>query len=191
MDVRVLRRGNNVSNLDAQLTQNGEVLARASSVLSTARKVEAAPRSPDAPAQPEWSGVEVVPLASPIAPVFTQHYEYRSTGLWPFYGANVATAAGFVREKITPSRLDAPAVIGLLDAWWPAYFAVESQPRAVATLSFAAQVLADVTTLDPQVPLFHRAEVSALREGFFVEMRELWSGKTLVAMNQQTFAILK
>jgi hypothetical protein len=130
-------------------------------------------------------------LAHPIAPVFTQHFEYRSTGLLPFWGASEATAAGFVREKITPTRIDAPAVIGLLDAFWPAIFAVESQPRAVATLSFAAQVLTDLTTLDPALPLFHRAEVVALREGFFVEMRELWSNTTLVAMNQQTFAILK
>ena len=74
---------------------------------------------------------------------------------------------------------------------WPSQFAVEKLPRPVATVSFAAQLLADVTALDPRLPLRHRAEVTALQDGFFVEMRQLWSGATLVALNQQTLALLK
>jgi hypothetical protein len=189
--VQVLRRGNNVSNLDAQLVQEGEVLARASAVLSTPRKVDAAPRRPTPPLSPDWQGVGVAPLTPPAAPVFTQHFEFRPTGQWPFSGASEATAAGYVRTAIPPARVDAPYVIALLDAWWPAQFAVEKLPRPVATVSFAAQLLADVSALDPRLPLFHRAEVSALQDGFFVEMRQLWSGATLVAMNQQTLALLK
>jgi len=30
-----------------------------------------------------------------------------------------------------------------------------------------------------------------LREGFFLEARELWHGEQLVAMNQQTFVVIK
>ena len=58
-------------------------------------------------------------------------------------------------------------------------------------VSFAAQILTDVSALDPREPLFHRGEVTALQDGFFVEMRQLWSGATLVALNQQTIALLK
>lgn len=189
--VQVLRRGNNLSNLDAQLVQNGEVQARASGVFSTARKVDAEPRSPQFPEQPDWQGVSVAPLVPPMAPVFTQHFEFRSTGLWPFACTGKATASGYIREKIAPTRIDAAHVIALLDAWWPAQFSVERVPRAVATVSFGAQLLTDVTALDPARPLFHRAEVVALQDGFFVEMRQLWSGPTLVALNQQTIALLK
>jgi hypothetical protein len=189
--VQRLRTGNNVSNLDAQLLQGDEVLARASAVLSTPRKVAAAPRQPAPPEPHDWQALGVAPLTPPVAPVFTQHFEFRPTEHWPFSGATEAKAAGYVRAKETPARVDAPYLIALLDAWWPAQFAVEKLPRPVATVSFAAQLLADVSTLDPSVPLFHRAEVTALADGFLVEMRQLWSGDVLVGLNQQTIALLK
>jgi hypothetical protein len=31
----------------------------------------------------------------------------------------------------------------------------------------------------------------SLRDGFFIEARELWRGEELVALNQQTFVIIK
>ncbi|HEX6242130.1 MAG TPA: thioesterase family protein [Polyangiales bacterium] len=191
VQVRLLRTGNNVSNYDAQLVQQGEVVARASAVLSTARKVDAAPRGPTPPEPLDWQGVGVAPLTPPVAPVFTQHFEFRPTGHWPFAGSSEAKASGYVRAKETPSQVDAAYIIALLDAWWPAQFAVEKLPRPVATVSFAAQLLTDVSALDPRLPLYHRAEVTALQDGFFVEMRQLWSGATLVALNQQTLALLK
>jgi hypothetical protein len=33
--------------------------------------------------------------------------------------------------------------------------------------------------------------MAALHDGFFVELRELWQGERVVALNQQTFAILR
>ena len=33
--------------------------------------------------------------------------------------------------------------------------------------------------------------MEALHDGFFVELRELWHGDHVVALNQQTFAILR
>ena len=80
--------------------------------------------------------------------------------------------------------------MGLLDAWWPAVFASATEPRAAATTSFTAEFLVDPATLAPAEPLRHRARAVAARDGFSVEFRELWSGDTLVALNQQTFALL-
>ncbi|HEX2677337.1 MAG TPA: thioesterase family protein [Polyangiales bacterium] len=189
--VRTLRRGANLTNLDADLVQNGEVNARASGVLSLARKAQVARRQPPVPERPAWDSVAVLPIGPPHGPTFTQHYEYRATGILPFSGAEQATASGFVREKVAPAQLDAPGVIGLLDAWWPTVFAVERAPRPVATVSFGAQVLCDPAALDPNARLFYNAEMTALHEGFFLEQRQLWSGDVLVGLNQQTFALLK
>ena len=97
---------------------------------------------------------------------------------------------GYVREAVTPTRVDGPMMIALLDAYWPALFSVETKARAAVTVGFTAQILVDPRTLDPETPLFHRARMVAMRDGFFVEMRELWLGETLVGMNQQTFALL-
>lgn len=189
-----LRRGNNLTNLDAHLIQNGEVLARASAVLSTPRSVTTAVYADPVPAcvaaAPDWRGLPALPDL-PGGPVFTRHLEYRPTGPLPFTGGEVPEVHGYVRMRSTPTRLDGPALIGLLDAWWPALFSIESTPRMMATVCFTAQLLAPPGALDPEAPLFHTARIAGLRDGFFVELRELWSGDKLVAMNQQTFAVLK
>ena len=52
------------------------------------------------------------------------------------------------------------------------------------------QLLVDPRTLDPAEPLYYRARGVAAADNFFIEMRELWSGDAVVAMNQQTFALL-
>ena len=46
-------------------------------------------------------------------------------------------------------------------------------------------------TLDPAMPLYYRGRAVAEFGGYFVEMRELWNGDTVVALNQQTFALLE
>ena len=186
--VETLRRGNNLSNLDARLIQNGEVQARASAVLSVPRASVAAPaRTP--PAAPGWDALVDLGMGPPHAPVFTSHIEYRSATAAPFAGSD--GTLGWLRPRAPLARLDAPALIAMLDAWWPAIFAIEGRPRPVATVSFTAELLRPLASLQADLPLLHVGRVAAISEGFFVEFRELWQGDHLVAMNQQTFAILK
>ena len=47
-----------------------------------------------------------MPLVAPLAPVFSQHFEYRNTGPAPFSGHAEATAAGWIRAKTAPPRMD-------------------------------------------------------------------------------------
>jgi hypothetical protein len=189
--VEALRRGAAVGYYDARLVQGGEVQARASVVLGAARALAAAVPEPVPPALPAWESLPVIAIGPPIGPRFAAHFEYRPTGLLPFSGGREATASGFLRERSPRARFDAPAVLAYLDAWWPALFAVEPAPRPCATVSFIAQLLVDPAAIPTDAPLFHRARVEALRDGYFVEVRELWSGSTLVALNQQTFAVLR
>lgn len=189
--VELLRRGAAVSYFDARLLQGGEVQARASVVLGAPRPIESPVPPRSAPPQPPWSGLPILSIGPPTAPVFTQHFEYRPTGVMPFAGGREATAAGWLREKSARERFDAPAVIGYLDAWWPALYGVETAPRPCATVSFTAELLADPASLPAGEPLFHTARVEALHEGYCVEVRELWFGQTLVALNQQTMAVLR
>ena len=195
--VRTLRRGNNQSNLFAELTQEGAVLATATAVLSTARLSTARPIAAFTPTPPPlvapWSDQPPSPISAPVGPVFTQHYEYRpiTGGPTGFGATGEAFVEGWIRERIVLATLDAPALIGRLDAWWPALFALDGAPRPVATISFTAQILVDPASLPPEEPLRHRARLVALHDGFFVELRELWRGDRVVALNQQTFAILR
>jgi len=191
IQVELLRRGAAVSYFDARLLQDGQVQAHASVVLGAARPVQSGVPARIAPATLPWQQAPVIAVGPPMGPVFAQHFEYRPTGALPFVGGSEATAAGWVREKSARERFDACAVIGHLDAWWPAIYGVETMPRPCATVAFTAELLTDPATLPIDRPLFHSARVEALSEGYFVELRELWSGSTLVALNQQTFAILR
>lgn len=193
VDVRieVLRRGNNLTSIDARLVQGGAVLARASIALGTPRKTSLArARAPQAPPTVDWSSLPALPIGAPIGPVFAQHYEYRSFGPMPMAGGEQAETAGFVREKARTGPLDAPAVIALLDVFWPAIYSVETQFHGVATVSFSAELLLDPRELSGTEPLQHVARLAACDAGFMTEFRELWCGQRLVAMNQQVMALL-
>jgi hypothetical protein len=190
IEVTVLRRGKNLTSLDARLFQDGEVIARASAGLSAARSTAGDVRAPQPPTPPPLETAEVSSVPRSMAPPFSFHYQFQPTGPRPFSGSKDPVVEGYVREAIPSSRGDAPLVISLLDAYWPALFSTETKPRAAATVGFTAQLLVDPVTIDPARPLFYRARMEAMRDGFMVEVRELWHGETLVAMNQQTFALL-
>lgn len=188
--VTSMRRGGSMSFVEARLTQGDALVAHASASLAAPRAIAPAAIRPVPPRRPPWRDVATIPVEAPLGPVFAKKYEYRSTGPLPFASGPEPAAEGWIREKETPTVLDEAAIAGLLDAWWPAILAIESAPRAVATVGYTMQLLVDPRSLDPAEPLFHRARAVAGSDNFFVEMRELWSGDTVVAMNQQTFALL-
>ena len=187
-----LRRGHNLSNWQATLQQNGELLATATATLSTARKVTgpAIAVAPPTPHVVPISEALLIPPNHPVAPPFVQHYSHRNTGPLPMSGHAEARTAGWLRQK-HPTPLDAPAMIGLLDAWWPAMLSCATTPHAMSTVSFAAQIQHPLHTLPPESPLYYTANAVAAHEGFVLELRTLWSGNTPVASNQQTFVVLK
>jgi hypothetical protein len=188
---RILRRGNNQTNVAATLEQDGSVVAHATCVLAAPRKVRPPPAFVlEPPARVPYASVEPLVLPPSESPVFTQHYEYRVITGQPFRAAADAVVTGWLKERVPLSRVTASSLLGRLDAFWPAIFAVESAPRPIATVSFLAEILCDPSTLDPAAPLFYRARVVAQSAGYFVEMRELWSGDVPVALNQQSLAML-
>ncbi len=185
---RVLRRGAHQSNIRAELLIAGDVVAESSVVLSHTR-----PTVPVALARIEMPRVDdlrIVPITAP-GPVFAQWYEYRPAFGVPFAGAREPATGGYIREREAPSVVDAPALIALLDTWYPAVFPMLSEPRAMATVSFAAEILCDPSTVDPRAPLFVTCRAIAAHEGFVVELRELRDGDRVLAMNQQTFVVLR
>jgi acyl-CoA thioesterase len=190
--VTVLRRGANQSNVRADLRQNGEILAFASAVLSTPRKVGIPGFRPriEPPPAPE-TGL-ALPAGAPGTPVFLRHFEQRVTGPLPWSGAKSPEAAGWIRTREPVSVVDAPLLIAYLDSYWPAFFAVADGPRPMATISFTAEILCAPSELDPDRPLFYRARTIADHEGFQLEERNHFDAEgNLVAANQQTFCVIK
>ena len=184
----IVRRGSNQSNARAELRQGSEVLAYATAVFSAPRPQGLALR-PRIAVLPAFTG-DPLPMAG--AAIFTRHYEYRATGSAPFSGAAEPVVEGWVRLRDAPSAIDAALLLAFLDAFWPACFSTTTRPRPMATISFTAEILADPRALDPASPFFYKARTICDHDGFQLEMRELYDARgDVVAMNQQTFAVLK
>lgn len=193
IEVAVMRRGANQSNIRAELRQNGEVLAHAAAVLSTARAPGlTSPPRPRAESLPPLERTIEMPPGAPGAPVFTKHFQYKIASGLPFSGGAAPETSGYIRERESPAAIDAPMMMALLDAYWPAFFAAASAPRPIATVSFTAEIVTDLTKLDPRAPLFYRARTITEFEGFQPELRELFDAEgNLVALNHQTFCVIK
>lgn len=186
----VLRRGGAVTNVEARVLQAGQLVARASGLVAAGRPPSALRLEATRPALPPADTVPAVPLGQPPTPRYLTHFELLPVGPLPFCGAKEPVAAGYLRERGAPARgrLDAAAMIGLLDAWWPCALVVEPGPRAMVTVSFTAELLVDPAELDAGERFVYRADLAGAADGYSVELRQLWQGGRLVALNQQVFA---
>jgi hypothetical protein len=104
-----------------------------------------------------------VPLAPPLAPEFTERLEFRPLSGLPYQG-RVEDVVCWVRLP-EEEPIDAALALGLVDALWPATLVTFTEPRPIATLTFAASLLVDPATIDPAAPLLHRGRLVSRREG--------------------------
>lgn len=192
-----LRQGGAVSAIRVRLVQADDELAQAVVLFGKDRPSTPAWSTSTPPAtltSTPWTSLELAPVGPPIAPVFTQHFEFRVTGALPLSGAAVAAAEGYIRAKDVDAGavVDAAVVAATVDAWWPTAWARFDEPRPTATVSYALQVCGDLDDVDASAPLLHRAFSDVAHGGYSVEHRALWtpSGR-LLAQNQQVFAIIR
>ena len=142
------------------------------------------------PKIPDWTAVPVIPLGPPVAPTFTQHFEFRVTGAAPWSSAARATSAGFVRPLRRGSDYDAALIAALADCYWPAALATFDRPRPTATVTYALECFG--MEFETEHPLYHVGRSDAAQDGYAVEDRELWTPDgRLVARNHQVFAIIR
>ncbi len=190
LEVEVLRRGTGIETLSARLSQNGELLARASLAFGKSRVMDRERLSLEVPKPPHWETVEVAPVAPPFGPQFALHFEFRPTSGLPFSASGLAATSGFIRPKEPTERLGAAEVVACCDAWWPTLLQCEDVPRPMGTLTSTVE-FCETPPADFREPLFHRAVEVVSHHGFSVELRELWAGQTLIALNQQMFVMVK
>lgn len=189
--VEPLRVGSGQSTVAARLVQEGEVRAHCVGVAARARAGAEGHLEASAPGLRPWSDVAVVPMGE-FGPTFAKAFEYRTDGPFPFTSGPSARCEGWIRMREPGKSADAAWAAGMLDAWWPALFTRSSAPRPMGTVAFTMQVLCELRDVDPSAPCQYRAWAPVSHEGWVVELRELWGEDgRLIAMNQQTFAIIK
>lgn len=198
LHVERLRQGSGVSAVRVRLLQavvsGGPLEEQACAVVVTAK---ARPNTltfshREAPFASVWSSIDEVRVEPPFGPVFAQHYVFRPTGTLPLSSSPFATSQGYIQARQPIAAFDGAVVAAYADAWWPAVYAMLDAPRPMATITFALELVADPSTLDPTLPLLHEAKSDHAQDGYSVEHRALWTTDgRLVAENQQVFAIIR
>jgi acyl-CoA thioesterase len=190
-NVRVtpLRVGSGLSTLATQLEQNGEVVAHAVCSFGKTRVVDFDRNDVPAPSPPPFADIAPIPTNTP-GPEFFPNFEIRLIKGMPFAGEKDAVTEGWVRLREPDGIARSVALVALLDAWFPSVFPVLSAPRPFGTISFAAHFFEREWSL--QEPLHHRSRLIASQQGYFAEVRELFTPRgELCAINQQTLAVIK
>lgn len=192
--VEMLRRGSGVSTMSARLLQGEELLAHAVMVLGKTRGGVTSWNRLTPPGPPPSAQVPPLREAPLLAARFAQHVDFRPTTPPPFQAdtQRVPKTSGWLRLRRPGAVMTEADLVALADGWWPCALSMEQAPRPVATLTFTFELLADPGPLDPQAPVFHRAEAITSQDGYSLELRELWSESgALLTLNQQTIAIIK
>lgn len=190
--VESLRVGSAVSTVTVRVIQGGEVQAHGVGVLGKQRVTDREHLELKPPTPTPWKDVEIIPVAPPFGPDFAQAFEFRPTSPLPFTGVLDARVEGWVKPKSPGTRRDASFLAACADAYWPTMFSREDAPRPMATIAYTLQPIAGFEGLNPEAPVFHRANLVVARDGYFVEFREIWGEDgRLLGLNQQTFVIIK
>ncbi len=192
-EVETLREGSAVTTCTAKLLQGGQVQAHAVGVLGKTRGTDRDGVFINVPSErPDWRKLEPLPIGPPLGPEFLPHFEFRAERFLPMAGSTERGSEGWIRMKEPGARRDAAYLAAMIDAWWPTMLTVEETPRPMATIAFTFQPFVHFEGLAEDAPLFFRARQAASTDGYFVEMRELWSeDHRLLALNQQTFCVIK
>lgn len=189
---RLVRRGTSLSVWEVRAESDDGIVGSLRAIRSTVR-----PTVPDystwglheAPCVSPAEDTAVAAVGPPLGPAFMTHVEMRPAQGLPFAGGP-ARASGWVRFR-EPGPHDAASLLALVDAWWPASLPAMTDLHGVATVSFAASLLVDPTTVPADAPLFAELAVVGAHEGFSSETRRLWApdGRLLVD-NLQSVAVI-
>ncbi|WNG22591.1 thioesterase family protein [Cystobacter fuscus] len=188
--VRLERAGRQVSHLSARLEQAGQVACLASATFATSRDsplVFTEARPPEVPAP------HALPSASTEAmPAFCAWFDYRwCVGAPPSSGATEARLGGWIRPRVA-EPLDAPLVVGLLDAYPPAAFARVDGPALGATMDYTVHFYAPLplASASPEAFYLRAGQSRHAARGYADELADLWSEDgQLIAQLRQMAAI--
>lgn len=196
IEVSPVRVGTNMSTWSATITDEAdETTVHAIGITSRPRvpdlhdEIKAWPHV-SAPELPEPTTIPSLPASGPGAPPFLAHLEFKVLTGMPFDQGD-ARCTGYVRFREQGAWTDID-LLSIADAWWPTAWPKLTQPRPAATVTYAAHLLDDPTSVTPGSLLAFESFMSGAHHGFTTETRRLWSldGRLLVE-NHQSIALIK
>ncbi|MDQ8038431.1 MAG: thioesterase family protein [Pedobacter sp.] len=117
----ILRGGKSVTQTEARILQNGEVVALLLCSFGTARESYISVPAQPAPVFKSPDECQALPYVAGMTPEFTQHFDFRwGHGDFPFTGSALPELGGWMRLKEGRAGVDMLDLFMLVDAWPPA-----------------------------------------------------------------------
>jgi acyl-CoA thioesterase len=191
LETRVLRSGRTLTHVEARLLQADEVAAVFTGVYGSPRSTSLRVLGAPPAAAPRWDELPRLPYIEGAMPRFTQHFEYRVTpGQQLFSGAARGQISGYVRH-VEGGPIDAAGMLGLLDAWPPAFMPTLQRPAVASTVTWMVDFTEELPALGAESGAYYRyeAELLAGGAGYASCDARLWSDTgQLVAISRQLVA---
>lgn len=193
--VTPLRVGSALTTTEVRIERDDALIAHAVVVTGEPRAQDLAEVSGgwgllEAPETAPWQDVPAWPGSAPGMPVFMANMELRAVQGMPVSGGP-ARCTGYVRFR-DERPWDEARLMALADAWLPTALVAVDAIRPMATITFAAHLLADPGSVPVGEPLLYDASLSAAFEGYTTEVRRLWTlDGRLVVENQQSIVIVR
>lgn len=191
VQVEHLRDGKNVTQLQANIVQDGDIVAQGLAAFGGDReskvRVQAEARTDlSVPKKPNW-----IPQIPKVTPKFFRHIEIHiEQGGMPFTGKKTSHYRGAMRFKSAPEVLDDAHLLALIDAWPPAVLQLLRWPAPASTLSWNVEYLHPHPTLKGTDWLYYDCTTRQAADGYaHTEATVQAPDGTLLALARQTITV--
>ncbi|MDP2227006.1 MAG: thioesterase family protein [Moraxellaceae bacterium] len=191
LSVEIFRSGKSVTQAEARLRQNGEVLAvlLASFGATRASGIVVAPAA--APALKPVEEAQAFPYIPGVVPDFIRHIDMRlAAGGMPFTGAEQPDFAGWMRYREAPAKFSLVHLFGLIDCWPPSVLPMLKTLAPASSLCWTLEFLQFPETATGESWWQYAVQTDASAEGYVHTEAKIHddSGR-LVAISRQTITV--
>jgi acyl-CoA thioesterase len=189
--VRELRHGGSASQLQAELSQAGEVGCVVLASFGSDRPSRLALAAPPRPAAPPPESLPALAAPPGIVPEFTRHFDYRfATRTLPYTGTGDGTLTGWCRFRHALEPAGPGHVVSLVDCWPAPIVSVLSEPAPVSSLIWGLELVDPDPGARADGWWLFQGATDAARGGYAHWHAALWDpAGRLAALSRQTAAV--
>lgn len=187
----LLRHGKSVTQAEARLVQDGQVVAVLLASLGTARHSVIRVAAEPAPVFKAPDECTPMPYIAGITPEFTQHIDFRwGHGDFPFTGSALPELGGWVRMKESRGAFDVLDLFMLVDTWPPALLPMVPAPAPGSSMTWTLEPVCLPAHKTANSWWQYRAVTEFAQDGYGNCAARLWDDEgNLVAISRQTVVI--
>jgi acyl-CoA thioesterase len=190
--VEIFRSGKSVTQAEARLLQNGEVLAVLLASFGSSR--ESGINVPVQISVPVYNKPEDAPVFAYIAgvtPEFIQQLELRwAQGKTPFTASEKPDFGGWMRWQDSFEEMTTAHLFALIDAWPPSVLPMFKTIAPISTLSWTVEFLAHSVNKSSENWWLYQVRTDASKAGYAHSEAYVWDDDgQLVAISRQTVTV--